>query len=207
MKKIIAFFVIGIVFSNCEPQTEKSNQSSSKSSTEIQNNEIIYEIDSSKWYVQNPKDLIEFMSSSGQEPRFKDSEIVGLFTQNRSPVLNYPSIMIMNTKTLVDPPSLSQLEKELGAMTLSLEDVERDNKMELNEVVKDFDFETPILIKEKRLILMETTAQIQENQTLKIRQSMYFRGRNIVAIQISYVEGRDDKYLEDFNKIVETIEF
>ena len=201
MKNLITFLVLGLVLASCDSSSKNS------SSGELQNSAIKYEIDTSKWYVQEPKALIEFMDNLGQKAQFKEPEIVALYTHSEFPVMNYPSIMILNTKTSAAPPSLDQLEKQLGAMTMSLEDVENKMNLELSESIEGFDFKKPILIKEKRLIIMETTAQILGDQTLKIRQSMYFKGRNILAIQISYIEGKDEEYLEDFNKIVETITF
>lgn len=173
---------------------------------EIRDIQINFEIDSSKWYVQNPIDVIKFMEGMGQLPNMKEENIVGLFTYEQFPVINYPSIMILNTKSSSDPPPIDQLEKEFGAMTFSLEDFDKRTEKNLSELISEFDFKKPILIKEKRQLLMETTAQIPNNQTLKVRQSIFFRGRNIVVVQISYIQNRDEKHLEDFNRIVETIE-
>lgn len=175
-----------------------------KETNEIQVN---FKIDSSKWYIQNPIDVIEFKEGLGQLPNMKKENIVGLFTYEQFPVINYPSIMILNTKSSSDPPPIDQLEKEFGAITFSLEDFDKRTETNLSEHIKVFDFKKPILIKEKRQLLMETTAQISNNQTLKVRQSIFFRGRNIVVVQISYIKNRDEKYLEDFNRVIETIEF
>ncbi|MFZ1790478.1 MAG: hypothetical protein WAT92_19305 [Saprospiraceae bacterium] len=207
MKKIIIFLLYGLVQSSCNSPSDKSDQPIKINVDSIENDDIIFDIDSSKWYAQKPSELLVMLKLLGQPPQFKESEIVGLFTYNKSPVINYPSIMIVNKHIASEPPSLSQLERELGAMTITLEEIEKQNKMKLGEFIGGLDFKTPILIKDKQLILTETTAQILKNQTLKIRQAIFYRGKSIMTIQFSYIEGRDNDHLKDYNRIVESIQF
>lgn len=194
-------------FGNRPPPPPPPPFGGAPSSNIVLNEHIKFELDSSKWYIQKPEDFIAFLTSIDAQPEETEENIVGLFTYNKTPILNYPSIMILNTRTFMDPPPMDELEKELGAMSLTLDDVEDAYKTELDDNVESFKFDKPVLIKEKQLVMLESTADLGNNQILKIRQSMFFKKKNLIVVQISYIENRDEKHLADYNRVVETIKF
>ena len=199
-KTTLLTYLFSLIITICSSQARSSNNS------EIINvNEISYELDTSNWYSQKSSNVVDFMKRSGLVSQFSEDEIIATYTYKKYPVLNYPSIMIVNTTASADPPPMDQLEKEIGAITFSLNDVDPTQK--LRNYINNWDFSKPILIKEKKQIIMESKVQLEDGSNLKIRQTMFFRKRKMLIIQISYITHRDEKHLEDFQRIIETIKF
>ncbi len=198
--RIALLFIILLTSINC-----KGQKSSTGKIAAFDNEKISFDFDTSRWYTQSSSEVINFMAKNGLGSQFSAEDLVAVYTYNKSPIINYPSIMVLNTKTTTDPPPLDQLEKELGAVSLSMNDI--DPNMKLTAYFDDFDFRKPLLIKEKKQIIMETTAKLATGETLKVRQTMFFEMRNIVVVQISYIENRDEKRLDDYNRILDTMKF
>ena len=199
-RQITLLLIIFLISINCIGQVENTSKIVS-----FDNEKISYDFDASKWHAQSPAEVISYMAKSGLGTQINEKDLVAVYTYNESPIINYPSIMVLNTKTTTDPPPMDIIEKELGAISFSLDDI--DPKKKLKDYYSEFDFQKPILIKEKNQILMETTGRLATGETLKVRQTMFFEMRNMVVVQISYIENRDEKYLADFNRILETLKF
>lgn len=166
---------------------------------------VTYEINAAKWKEQ-PKDKIVdyFEQLLGERPAFTPEQIVGVYTKkNQADNFTYPFIMILDNTLQSGVPDIEAFAQQLKALPADL-----SKKAEgLKGYTKDLEFKQPILVKEKNLLLMETIAGTSDDLTLVVRQGMFFKGQRVVAVQFSYVENRDEEYLEDFSQIIETLKF
>ena len=164
----------------------------------IQNSDIQFEVDISNWHVQNHQQVLNILKEYGQEKQFTEDEIVAVFTYDKLPAYNLPSIQIINRKTDKASLFIEKLEKEHGTFD--------EGQLNTAQTV-NFDVSKPTIIKSKQLILMETVNEMHGAVTLKKRQALFCLEQNLIIVQFAYLNNRDTKYIEDFNQIVNSIKF
>ena len=210
MKLTILIVWTIILTVNCDSNNQNSNSENLVDISDVNKpNEEIYSnpqfsIDSTKWISKDKNDVINFFNKIlPSKPNFSADQIIGLFTLTETPVVSYPNIFILDNTMDTNPPSMDQLARELKAIPAVIES-KLSNDQEISDVINEAKLEQPLLIREKNLILIEANAKRKEGVEIGVRQAMFFKKRKLIAVQFSYIKGRDDKHLIDFNKIVES---
>jgi len=167
---------------------------------------INFEIDTSRWIYQEPSEVIKYFEElGGVKPRLSENDLIAVYSTSKYPVVNFPLIMIADKDIGHKPPSFDQIERELNAMTAELDEIDPSGSMQ--ETISDWDFKKPLLIREKQLILMEFNSIREDGSKIDYRQGIFFKETRIINIQLVFYKGRDDEYLADFNRIIDTFKF
>lgn len=171
---------------------------------EVLSQNIQFEIDETVWYKQDNAHVVAYFEELlGQKPGFTKDQILGAYSIDQTKKFGYPMMIVIKTTMSRDAPSFDQLEKELDFLPVQLE----AQSSSLSKYAEQLSFSKPILVREKNLILMETTGVQAGGAKIVMRQGMFFRGRKLIAVQFSYIRDRDDEYLKDFSKIIDTMTF
>jgi len=164
----------------------------------IQNDDIQFEFDDSNWHRQDPQQVLNIQKEYGQKKQVQKEEIVAVYTYDQEPAYNLPAIQIINKKTDSAPLLIEKFEEEYGSLD--------DNQFEKVQSV-NLDFFKPTIIKSKKLILVESVNKMHGLVNMKIRQALFCLDHNLIMVQFAYLNERDTKYIEDFNRIVNSISF
>lgn len=198
MKQIILIIISLLPFISCKPQVESKNKHL------IEKGNVTFNLDTTNWVTQSHTEVSQYFENTmHQKVPFNESQFIGVYTTEKSPALNYPFIMITSTQSESTPPSMDQLAKELNATTINMEDFESNKSFQ--DVIIDLDFSRPILIKEKKLVLMETKSLTQSFEDLITKQAIFFEGKKMVMVQLSFMKGKKGNAEKDFNKIIDSM--
>lgn len=200
MKNKFLFLLIPIIILSCSTQPKLEEQENGR----IGSNGITYILDTTIWHIKNKSDALNSINkTTNGTSDLQENQIAGIYTIDTAAGITYPFIMVTETKSDSEPPSMDQLERELNAISVSLDEINPNLKVIINGVKMD----RPVLIRKKKLILMNVIADAQQNQQIILKQAHYFVGKRIISIQLSYLKDQHEKYVDAFSKIVETIKF
>ena len=159
-----------------------------------------------KWHKQKKEDALRFTNQilKNKTEVINPWEVVGIYTKEENPIINFPFIMVVDKKTKAKVPSLELLENQVNGISVSLKDIS-PNK-DLSNIVKNLNLKQPLLIRSKNMIILEAEADFAANRKTIVRQVIFYEDYRFKIIQIAYLKGKHEKYIEDFNKVVGLME-
>lgn len=166
---------------------------------------LSYEIDQNLW-IQQDKDavLYEFDQAFQQQSTVTEDDLHAFYSTQRTPVVSYPFIMILDKMIDQTTPSMEKLASDLGAQTMDGARVPRSDNF--GDGLNDLNYAQTMVFPDRNLILMESP-NATGGRTINIRQAMVFDDDRLIAIQFAYDRDQHGRLLKDFYRLLETLNY